>query len=316
MASRSSRSSTIPVRPSGAVPRAGLHARPARQAFASTKVLARVRSRHQGQRQRTGKAGSAAFAWERRQERTAHVVERGPQSPSQPLRRMLENFKPVAFEPYGRKRPSWRLPRWLVLLVLGVAAGVAGVMVVQERFLPPRLSASEASTLRERLVQAEQDRDRARGDLAATTQRLEAVVAERQALADELASDRERTKNSRANEEFLIASLPPDPRGGVIEVRAARLTNQRGALSYEVLLTRPKGGDAPLAAVMQFVVKGIAGGAERHVTLDPIKVSVAANQSLRGSVPLPDAFVPRQTTIQVLDRIGGKLLGMRVMLVS
>jgi hypothetical protein len=37
---------------------------------------------------------------------------------------------------------------------------------------------------------------------------------------------------------------------------------------------------------------------------------------LRGSLPLPDAFVPRQTTIQVLDRVGGKVLGMRVMLVS
>ena len=229
---------------------------------------------------------------------------------------MLENFKPVAFEPYGRKRSAWRLPRWLVLLVLGAAAGVAGVMVVQQRFMPPRLSASEASTLRERLVQAEQDRDRARRDLAATTQRLDTVVAERKSLADELAADRERTKNSRADQEFLIASLPPDPRGGVIEVRAARLTRQRGALGYEVLLTRAKGGDAPLPAVMQFIVTGVAGGAERHVTLDPIKVSVAGNQSLRGSVALPDAFVPRQTTIQVLDRIGGKLLGMRVMLVS
>ncbi|HSW22749.1 MAG TPA: hypothetical protein VLJ62_08275 [Burkholderiaceae bacterium] len=229
---------------------------------------------------------------------------------------MLENFKPVAFEPYGRKRSSWRLPRWLVLFVVGAAVGVGGVMVVQERFMPPRLSATEASTLTERLAQAEQDRDRARADLAATTQRLDAVVAERKSLADELAADRERTKHSRANEEFLIASLPPGPRGGVVEVRAARLTRQRGALGYEVLLTRSKGGDAPLAAVMQFVVKGVAGGAERFVTLDPIKVSVAASQSLRGSVPLPDAFTPRETTIQVLDRVGGKQLGMRVMLVS
>ena len=229
---------------------------------------------------------------------------------------MPENFKPVAFEPYGRRRSSWRLPRWLMLLVLGAATGVAGVMVVQERYLPPRLSASEASTLRERLAQAEQDRDRARGDLAATTQRLDAVVAERKSLADELAADRERTKHSRANEEFLIASLPPDPRGGVVEVRAARLTRQRGALGYEVLLTRSKGGDTPLAAVMQFVVSGMAGGVERHITLEPIKVLVPANQSLRGSVPLPDAFNPRQTTIQVFDRVGGKQLGMRVMLVG
>jgi hypothetical protein len=227
---------------------------------------------------------------------------------------MLENFKPVAFEPYGRKRSSWRLPRWLVLLLVGVLGGVAGVMVVQERVLPPRLSAPEAATLRERLAQAEQDRDRARGDLAATTQRLDAVVAERKALADELAADRERTKNARATEEFLIASLPADPRGGVVEVRAARLTRQPGALAYEVLLTRAK-GDAPLPAVMQFVVKGTSAGAERFVTLEPIKVSVTG-QSVRGSVPLPDAFTPRQTTIQVLDRVGGKQLGMRVMLVS
>jgi hypothetical protein len=229
---------------------------------------------------------------------------------------MLENFKPVAFEPYGRKRSAWRVPRWLVMLLVGIAAGVAGVIVAQERLMPPRLSAAEASSLTERLAQAEQDRDRLRGDLAATTQRLDAVVAERKAVADELAADRERTKNSRADHDFLVASLPADPRGGVVEVRAARLVKQRGALNYEVLLTRAKGGDAPLPAVMQFVVMGVAGGTERHITLEPINVSVAASQSLRGSVPLPDAFNPRQTTIQVLDRVGGKVLGMRVMLVS
>ena len=97
-------------------------------------------------------------------------------------------------------------------------------------------------------------------------------------------------------------------------MRAARLTRQPGALAYEVLLMRAK-GDAPMPAVMQFVVKGTSAGAERFVTLEPIKVSVTG-QSVRGSVPLPDAFTPRQTTIQVLDRVGGKQLGMRVMLVS
>jgi hypothetical protein len=226
------------------------------------------------------------------------------------------SFKPVAFEPYGRRRSAWRLPRWLVWLLIGIAAGVAGVIAVQEHWLPPRLSAGEAASLRERLTQSEQDRDRARKDLAATTQRLDVVVAERKGLADELATDRERTKNSRADQEFLIESLPPDPRGGVIEVRAARLVKQRGTLSYEVLLTRAKGGDAPLPALMQFVVKGLAGGAERHVTLEPIKVSLASSQIVRGSVPLPDAFNPKQATIQLLDRAGGKTLGMRVIFVS
>ena len=225
-------------------------------------------------------------------------------------------FKPVAFEPYGRKRSSWRVPPWLVVLLLGAAAGAGGVIAVQERMLPPRLSATESTALRTQLAQAEQDRDRARRDLAATTQKLDATVTERKSLADELAADRERTKTSRADQEFLIASLPPDPRGGSVEVRAARLTRERGELNYEVLLTRPKGGNPPLPAVMQFVVTGLAGGVERHITLEPIKVSVGAHQSLRGSVTLPDSFTPKRTTISVFDRPGGKQLGMRVLYVN
>lgn len=228
----------------------------------------------------------------------------------------MQNFKPVAFNPYGRKRSAWRLPGWLVLLVAGALAGAAAVILVQDRMLPPRLSAAEGAALRERAVQAEQERDRARSDLAATTQRLEAVIAERKTIADELAADRERTKNARADREFLIASLPPDPRGGVVEVRAARLTKQRGALNYELLLTRPKGGDAQMPAVLQFVVMGLAGGVERHLTLDPIKVTLAAAQAVRGSVALPEAFNPKQTTVQILDQVGGKVLGMRVLFVG
>ena len=94
---------------------------------------------------------------------------------------MLENFKPVAFEPYGRQRSSWRLPRWLVLLLLGVAAGVAGVMVVQERFLPPRLSAPEARRCASGWRWPSRIAIARAADLAATTQRLDAVVAERKA---------------------------------------------------------------------------------------------------------------------------------------
>jgi hypothetical protein len=229
---------------------------------------------------------------------------------------MQGSFKPVAFDPYGRKRSSWRPPRWLVLLLLGAALGTGSLLVVQQRVMAPRLSASESNALRAQLAQAEQERDRAKRDLTATTQKLDATLAERKTLADELATDRERTKNSRADHEFLVASLPPDPRGGLVEVRAARLTKQRGALGYEVLLTRGKGANQPLAGVMQFVVSGQAGGTERHITLEPIKVALSSSQSLRGSVPLPDAFNPRQTTIQVLDRVGGKLLGMRVIVVS
>ena len=256
---------------------------------------------------------------------------------------MLGTFKPVAFEPYGRRRSSRRMPQWLVMLLLGAAAGVVGVLLVQQRVLPPRLSASESTALRAQLAQAEQERDRARAEAATAVQQRDAATAERKAAVDELAADRERTKNARADQEFLIASLPPDPRGGAVEVRAARFTRERGALNYEVLLTRgkgavtapggkgastapggksvAKGGDAadnlpPLAGVKQFIVAGSSGSGERHITLEPIKINLGSHQRLRGSVPLPENFTARKTTISVFDRVGGKQLGMRVLFVG
>ena len=58
---------------------------------------------------------------------------------------MLGRSRPVEFNPYGRRRSRRRFPRWLLLLLVGVAVGAGGVVLVQERYLPPRLSA-EAST--------------------------------------------------------------------------------------------------------------------------------------------------------------------------
>lgn len=234
---------------------------------------------------------------------------------------MLGQFKPVAFEPSGNRRRGPRVPRWLVLLLFGAAGGAVAVVAVQERVLPPRLSASETTALRTSLSQAEAERARLAADLAATTKQLQATQAERAALAAELAADRERTKDSRADQEFLISSLPPDPRGGSVEVRAARLVAQRGALGYEVLLTRSEkkgdgGGPSPLAGVMQFVVTGLTGGVERNLTLEPIKISVGSHQTLRGSLPLPENFTPKRTTVQVLERVGGKSLGMRILYVQ
>ncbi|HAV61956.1 MAG TPA: hypothetical protein DCY13_06285 [Verrucomicrobiales bacterium] len=74
---------------------------------------------------------------------------------------------------------------------------------------------------------------------------------------------------------------------------------------------------AAMPAVMQLTVEGDAtqGGAGQ-VALAPIELSIGRHRVLRGSAPLPDDLRPRQTTIQLLDRAGGKPLGMRVLLVQ
>ena len=114
----------------------------------------------------------------------------------------------------------------------------------------------------------------------------------------------------------LVDSLPPDPRNTPVAVRAARFEVEGDALLYNVVLSRERAGTAPFGGVMQLVVAGASGRGNDTVTLEPVPVSVGRYDTVRGSLPLPSGFKPRQTTIQVLDKVGGKLVGRRVINVS
>jgi len=230
---------------------------------------------------------------------------------------MFGRSKPIVFDPYGRRRSRRSVPRWLVLLLTGIAIGAGGVLFVQERYLPPRLSADASAKLRTSFEQAENERLRLKSELGDTAKRLETALNDKKRLADELSASRETAERLREVASSVVASLPPDPRGGAVEVRAARFAAEGGALAYDVLLTRDRAGSKPLTGVMQLVVTGASGrGADTTATLKPVAISVGNYESLRGSLPLPEGFKPRQTTINVFDRVDGKLLGRRVIYVK
>jgi hypothetical protein len=227
---------------------------------------------------------------------------------------MYGQSKPVPFEPYGRRRKGLRLPRWLVLLLGGIAIGAGGVVLVQTRYLPPRLSADESARLRGAYEQADVDRARLGAELADTTKRLQSALRDRSAAADELAASHAMAERLRADLASTVESLPPDPRGGVVEVRAARFAMKGSSLVYDIVLTRDRGGSQPLGGAVQFVVAGDSPrGAEATTTPAPLPVSIGAQQVVRGSLAMADGFRARMVTVQVLERAGGRALGMRVM---
>jgi len=230
---------------------------------------------------------------------------------------MFGSSKPIAFDPYGRRRSRWRLPRWLILLIVGTLIGVAAVLFAQERYLPPRLSAEASTQLRQSFEEAESERQRLKIDLSEANRQLETSLAERKKLGDELTSSRAVATGLREDVQALVESLPPDPRGGSVAVRAARFSAENGQLAYDVVLTRDRAGGAPLSAVLQLVVAGEpARGGESTVSLKPVPLSIGRHEVVQGRQALPEGFRPRQTTVQVLDRAGGKSLGMRVLLVK
>ena len=229
---------------------------------------------------------------------------------------MFASSKPVPFNPYGRRRSRWRLPRWAVLLLAGTAIGAGAVVYVQERHLPPRLSASESTQLNSAFTQADAERAQLKISLADTDRRLAAALTEKKALVDDLADSRARAERLHDDLAVAVNALPADPRGGSVAVRAGRFTAQGGAMLYEVVLTRERASAKAVPGVLQLVVAGqSARGVETSVALKPVAVSLGSMAVVRGSLPLPDGFKPRQTTVQVLDKPAGRSLGMRVLAV-
>src|SRR6059058_3072091 len=78
---------------------------------------------------------------------------------------MFASSKPVVLS-YGARRQRVRPPRWLMLLLAGMAVGAASLWLIQERYLPPRLSASETVHLRADFEQADAERQHLRSELA------------------------------------------------------------------------------------------------------------------------------------------------------
>ena len=229
---------------------------------------------------------------------------------------MFGRSKPVYFNRYGSRRSRLRVPPWLVLLLLGLAAGIAGVLFVQERYLPPRLSADETTKLRNAYEEADAARTKLKTDLADTTKKLQTALAEKKSLTDELGATRTNGERLRENLASVVSALPPDPRGAAVEVRAGRFALEGASLSYDLILTRERAAK-PMTGVLQLATAGTnAKGNETTFTSKAVPLSIGTHEVAHGSVTLPEGFKPRQTTIQVLDREAGKLLGMRVFVVK
>lgn len=230
---------------------------------------------------------------------------------------MFGRSKPVVFDRYASRRSRRWIPRWFWLLLFGAGVGAGAVVYVQQEHLPPRLSLRESNRLQASYAAAEGERSRLEAELAQASGKLEAALAEQQRVAADLAASLRERGALRANIEALLAALPPDPRGGAIEVRAARFKADGDKLGYDVVLSRPQAGAAPFTGVLHFVLAGrTARGTETTVALEPVKVAVGRFEIASGALPLPEGFVPREATIRVLDRVDGKSFGTRVILVK
>jgi hypothetical protein len=227
---------------------------------------------------------------------------------------LLSPSKPVAFYSSSRRRHRFRPPRWLVLLLVGIGLGIAGVIFIQERYLPPRISVAAGEQLRNALGSSEAARLKQAADLEETSNRLAASLKEGRQRADELADSRAATGRLQEDLKAIVSTLPPDPRGGVVEIRAGRFVATGSSLNYTLVLSHGRATEAALPVSVQYVVSGDAAhGTATVFTSAAQAASVGSSSVQHGTIALPEGLKPRQVAIRVLDRGGSKALGMRVL---
>ena len=212
---------------------------------------------------------------------------------------------------YGRPRSRWSLPPRLVLLILGAAAGAAGVIYVQEKHLPPRLSAGLHRTAQRLRAGRDAERKQLKADLAAHAEAAGAQ-ADGKKLGEDLAAGRSGSEKLRQDLDFMVDALPADPRGGVVEV-CRRCSAKAARLAYEVALTRSGGGNKPMARCCR---SASAAWRQRRRDARAGQAAAAEPSPLRdraARLALPEGFRASQATITVLDRPDGRQhAGMRV----
>src|SRR5690606_2975544 len=144
------------------------------------------------------------------------------------------------FKPYtlGASKPRRRIPGWLVALVLGVAGGAAGLLYVQQEHMAPRLSVRESQELIAQVSQLGTALKETQSRLDATSQDLAVHQAKNEELSQNLARAKTAIEPLQRDISLLQEVLPPDPRGGDLQIRAGRFYNRDEGLFYHVVLSQ------------------------------------------------------------------------------
>jgi len=212
---------------------------------------------------------------------------------------LFSRNKPVVFRSSNGFHRRRSVPRWLILLLVGVVLGAGGVLFVQTSYGPARLTLVESEQLRRELHTTTQDNQRLQEQLA-QTQRTQQQTETRAVTAQtELNDARETIAAQQADILALVARLPPDPRGTSPGISAATFRNLDGKLDYQILIVQNANAPA-FTGKMTLIVEGIYPN-ERVVTLDlpPVDVSLNRYGFVTGQANLPATFTARQATIRL-----------------
>lgn len=224
-------------------------------------------------------------------------------------------FKP---SPYHSHRNSRGLPRWLILLVLGILLGGGGVIVLQASYGPKRLTVLESEKLTSELTTLNSKYQTLQNDFVVLNSQLEnskkASEQVIQTARDELAAIQKRLEPTEQSllvfQKALTNSMSFDPIG-IVSDQLTQSTS-KPLLNYQILLLQRFDSKTAFNGQAEITFEGTyPNGRAGAVKTPMLELNVVSHQILQGTLDLPPGFTASKGTIRVFKSHNSRAVGWR-----
>ena len=224
-------------------------------------------------------------------------------------------FRPSLYESRRRTR---RLPRWFVLLLVGIVLGAGGVLILQASYGPKRLTVSESQKLTDELATTTHERRQLQADLeeverARETENAQATqtTQELQARVDELEI---RLKPLQDEIKLLTRAISAGMKFDPIGIAAASFepVNNKDIVKYQILLLQENEKKPSYDGRIEVTFEGVyPNGRAGAVKALVVPFTLDHYEQLNGDVEMPKGFKPSRATLRVYQAQGDKALTYR-----
>jgi len=224
-------------------------------------------------------------------------------------------FKP---SPYETRRRSRRLPRWFVLLVVGILLGGGGVLILQASYGPKRLTIAESQALTDSLAAVSLERQQLQSKVTALERDLknDKFQAEQNIESLKKSVDELTTQLKPVRDEVSLfmqaatTNLSFDPIG----VSSVSLVQPRNSanLAYHVLLVQKDAKEPVFDGRIEVTFEGrYPNGRAGSIRALVVPVKLGHYQHLIGDVELPNGFQADRGTLRVFQGESTRALSFR-----
>jgi HAMP domain-containing protein len=224
-------------------------------------------------------------------------------------------FKP---SPYDTRRRRRKLPRWFVLLVVGILIGSGGTLILQASYGPKRLTVLESQKLTDDLAAVTLDRQQLQADLTELQRQLDAgqTSAEQTiaGLRQEISTLQQRMQPLRDEVELFKGALSAGVKFDPVGITGASFDQEKGSdsLQYQIVLVQEDDQQPAYEGRIEVTFEGrYPNGRAGAVKALVVPFTLKHYEILTGSIEMPNSLQATRATLRVYRAQGNRALSYR-----